>query len=149
VQRGQRPSARAWLMVWAALGTALLCARVRPAQASIAPGDQLVARVRVALRERAGADYRVVGRLEVGEVVTVVEVKGQWIRVKMAAQSGWAPAAQLSPTHSARARSNHAALARHRRDSSGTGRDGGAEIDLAMRDLHNLGDGAPKPRAAR
>lgn len=75
------------------------------ARAELVEGDAAVTRSRIALRERPGADYRVVTRVEAGEPVTVERVKGEWVRIKVGNHNGWAPASLLKAAKSSRARS--------------------------------------------
>jgi uncharacterized protein YgiM (DUF1202 family) len=56
-----------------------------------------MANKRVSLRERAGVDYRVVGRLEAGEGCTIERIKGDWVRVEAGGRAGWVPIEALNP----------------------------------------------------
>src|SRR5215831_19259986 len=73
------------------LSAALLVALAGTARAELDEGDAAVARAKVALRERPGSDYRVIGRVEAGDSVTVDRVKGEWVKVKAGSRAGWAP----------------------------------------------------------
>jgi uncharacterized protein YgiM (DUF1202 family) len=69
----------------------LVAAFAGTAKAELEEGDAAVARAKVALRERPGSDYRVIGRIEAGDSVTVDRVKGEWVKVKAGSRAGWAP----------------------------------------------------------
>ena len=75
----------------AIVSAALLFAFAGTARAELEEGDAAVARAKVALRERPGSDYRVIGRIEAGDSVTVDRVKGEWVKVKAGSRAGWAP----------------------------------------------------------
>ena len=75
----------------AILSAALIMALAGTARAELEEGDAAVARAKVALRERPGSDYRVIGRIEAGDSVTVDRVKGEWVKVKAGSRAGWAP----------------------------------------------------------
>src|SRR5262252_8625420 len=85
-------------------------------------GDPATARARTALRERPGADYRVVTRIHPGDPLVVERTKGDWVRVKAGSYVGWAPMALIKPGEPAPASSAAPSPRTHHRRTSPEGK---------------------------
>jgi SH3 domain protein len=92
----------------------LIAASLAPAPASRAESVWVKDEVRLNIRTGAGADYRIIGAVETGDAVEVLERGEGWTRVRAENGSeGWIPEGFLQPEPPARV-----ALARHEQQAS-------------------------------